>query len=73
MESSLDMVIIHDSACMKLVSDSPGASGFCYWAVNSVLKLPDGQVKFFEEFILQKNCNQSYSLSLHPDDYLKLS
>ena len=57
----------------KLVSDSQGASGFCYWAVNSVLKLPDGQVKFFEEFMLQKNCNQSSSLSLHPDDYLKLS
>ena len=57
----------------KLVSDSQGANGFCYWAVNSVLKLPDGQVKFFEEFILQKNCNQSCSLSLHPDDYLKLS
>ena len=39
----------------KLLSDSPEASGFCYWAVNSVLKLPDGQV------ILQKNCNQSCS------------
>ena len=34
----------------KLVSNSPEASGFCYWAVNSVLKLPDGQAKFFEEF-----------------------
>ena len=24
--------------------------------MNSVLNLPDGQVKFFEEFKLQKNC-----------------
>ena len=24
--------------------------------VNSVLNLPNGQVKFFEEFKLQKNC-----------------
>ena len=24
--------------------------------VNSVFNLPDGQVKFFEEFKLQKNC-----------------
>ena len=29
---------------------------FAIGLVNSVLNLPDGQVKFFEEFILQKNC-----------------
>ena len=33
----------------KLTSDSPGL-------VNSVLNLPDGQVKIFEEFKLHKNC-----------------
>ena len=32
-----------------LVSDSPGL-------VNFVLNLPERQVKFFEEFKLQKNC-----------------
>ena len=31
------------------MSDSPGL-------VNSVINLPDGQVKFFEEFKLQKYC-----------------
>ena len=32
---------------------------YCCFAIrleNSVLNLPDGQVKFFEEFKLQKNC-----------------
>ena len=29
---------------------------FAIVLVNSVLNLPDGQVKFFEEFKLQKNC-----------------
>ena len=33
----------------KVVSDSPGL-------VNFVLNLADGQVKFFEGFKLQKNC-----------------
>ena len=33
----------------KVVSGSPGL-------VNSVLNLPDRQVKFFEESKLQKNC-----------------
>ena len=32
---------------------------FAIGLVNSVLNLPDGQVKFFEEFILQKNCEIS--------------
>ena len=34
----------------------PGVSGFAIGLVNSVMNLPDGQVKFFEEFKLQKNC-----------------
>ena len=40
----------------KVVSDSPGLVDFAIGLVNSALNLPDGQVKFFEEFKLQKNC-----------------
>ena len=40
----------------KVVSDSPGLVDFAIGLVNFVLNLPDGQVKFFEEFKLQKNC-----------------
>ena len=40
----------------KVVSDSPGLVDFASGLVNSVINLPDGQVKFFEEFKLQKNC-----------------
>ena len=40
----------------KGVSDSPGLVDFAIRLVNSVIKLPDGQVKLFEEFKLQKNC-----------------
>ena len=40
----------------KAVSDSPGLVDFVIGLVNSVLNLPNGQVKFFEEFKLQKNC-----------------
>ena len=40
----------------KVVSDSPGLVDFAIELVNSVLNLPDGQVKYVEEFILQKNC-----------------
>ena len=29
---------------------------FAIWLVNSVLNLPNRQVKYFEEFSLQKNC-----------------
>ena len=29
---------------------------FAIGLVNSVFNLPEGQVKFFEEFKLQKNC-----------------
>ena len=34
----------------KIVSDSPGLVDFAIGLVNSVLNLPDGQVKYFEEF-----------------------
>ena len=40
----------------KVVSDSPGLVDFAIRLVNSVINLSDGQVKFFEEFKLQKNC-----------------
>ena len=41
----------------KVVSDSPGLVDFVIGLVNiSVINLPDGQVKCFEEFKLQKNC-----------------
>ena len=38
------------------MSDRPGLVDFAIGLVNSVLDLPDGQVAFFEEFNLQKNC-----------------
>ena len=34
----------------KVVSDSPGLVEFAIGQVNSVFKLPDGQVMFFDEF-----------------------
>ena len=40
----------------KAVSDSPGLVDFAIGLVNSVINLSIGQVKFFEEFKLQKNC-----------------
>ena len=40
----------------KVMSDSPGLMDFTIGLVNSVLNLPDRQVKFFEEYKLQKNC-----------------
>ena len=36
------------------MSDSPGLVDFAIGLVNSVINLPDGQVKFFEQFKLQK-------------------
>ena len=38
------------------MSDSPGLVDFAIGLVNSVLNLPDRQVKVSEEFKLQKNC-----------------
>ena len=34
----------------KVVSDSPGLVDFAIGLVNYVINLPDGEVKFFEEF-----------------------
>ena len=36
--------------------NSPGLVDFSIGLVNFFLNLPDGQVKFFEEFKSQKNC-----------------
>ena len=38
------------------MSDSPGLVDFGIELVNSVLNLPNRQVKFFEEFKVQKSC-----------------
>ena len=45
----------------KVVSDSPGLVDFDIGLVNSVLNLPIRQVKFFEEFKLQKNCEINWA------------
>ena len=34
----------------KVVSDSPGLVDFAIGLVNSVVNLPNGQVRFFEQF-----------------------
>ena len=47
---------VRERRAKKVVSDSPGLVDFATELVNSVLNLPDGQVKFFEEFKLQKKC-----------------
>ena len=39
----------------RALSDTVGLVGFAISLLNSVLNLPDGQVKYFEEFNLQKN------------------
>ena len=38
------------------MSDSKGLVDFAIRLVDFVLNLPDGQVKFFDEFKLKKNC-----------------
>ena len=38
------------------MSDSPRLVGFAIGLENSVINLPDGQVRFFEESKLQRNC-----------------
>ena len=40
----------------KVVSDSPKLVDFAIRLENSVINLSDGQVNFFEDFKLQKNC-----------------
>ena len=45
----------------KVVSGSLGLVEFDIGLVNSVLNLPIRQVKFFEEFKLQKNCEINWA------------
>ena len=47
---------MHLQRAKKVVSGSLGLVDFAMGLVNSVINLPDGQVNFFEEFKLQKNC-----------------
>ena len=47
---------LREQRTKKVLSDSPVLVDFAIEIVNSVLNLPDEQVKFFEEFKLQKNC-----------------
>ena len=51
-----DGLTVSDQCAKKVLSDSPGLVDFAVGLENSVLNLPDGQVKFFEEFKLPKNC-----------------
>ena len=53
----------HFSMQRKFVSDSPGLVDFAIGQelVNPVLNLPEGKVKFFGKFKLQKNSNQGCS------------
>ena len=43
----------------KVVSNNPRLLDFAIAQVNSALNLPNGQLTFFEEFNLQKNCEIS--------------
>ena len=55
MGSHVDYLRGHQRA-KKVVSHSLGLVDFAIRLANSVLNLPDWQVKYFEEFNLQKNC-----------------
>ena len=46
----IKVVPAHHQRAKKVVSDSPGLVDFAIGLVNSVFNLPDGQVRFFEEF-----------------------
>ena len=56
----------YERRAKKVVSDIPGLVDFAIRLVNSVLNLPDGKVKYFEEFILQMNreINSGYQKKL---------
>ena len=49
----------------KVVSDSPGLLDFATGLMNSVLNLPDGQVKFFEEFTVINPAHQKKFFGLY--------
>ena len=47
---SVELLKFAAQCAKKVVSDSPGLVDFAIGLVNFVLNLPEGQVKFFEEF-----------------------
>ena len=49
----------------KVVSDSPGLVDFATGLMNSVLNLPDGQVKFFGEFTVINPAHQKKFFGLY--------
>ena len=49
--------VLTTQGAKKVTSDSTGLVHFTIRLLNSVLNLPDGQVKSFGELKLQKNCN----------------
>ena len=55
MGSHVDYLRGHQRA-KQVVSHNLGLVDFAIVLANSVLDLPDWQVKYFEEFNLQKNC-----------------
>ena len=55
MGSHVDYLRGHQRA-KKVVSHSLWLVDFAIGLVNSILNLPDWQVKYFEEFNFQKNC-----------------
>ena len=52
----LGSILPLNQCAKKVVSDSPGLVDFTMGLANSFINLSDGQMKFFEEFKLQKNC-----------------
>ena len=61
MGSHVDYLRGHQHA-KKVVSDSLELGDFAIGLANSVLNLPYWQVKYFEEFNLQKNCEINWGL-----------
>ena len=51
--------MFHPQRAKKVLSGSLALVDFAIGLVYFALNLPNGQVKFFEKFKLQKNCNQS--------------
>ena len=47
-------MFMHNQRAKKVVSDSPGLVDFAIGLVNSVLNLPNGQVKVFVKFQKKK-------------------
>ena len=55
---SFHLIIRVSSECKEssVVSDSPGLVDFAIRLVNSVINLPNGQVKFFDKFKFNIAC-----------------